>query len=612
MSGQIFQGNHLIAETNDAPLGFEQGGIEVTQAQYDQLVEDGNVAEDTNYYITDTKVIMRNNEKYGDSINGSVEALVYSKVGVENDNSPGLIRSKRSINKLVVLGNSLTGIENTYTRQNGEQFTESRELGCCRPENQWTANVYKYIKENVNSNFVMYKALCADWERDTLGSKSLTTVLDKNAFTVSETVATPTGKTLGEVLDSTVDAIIIDLYENIPMEDTESDILAVEQDFERLYRDLAERCPNAVIYQFGGFMHSKAKSTSVYRACCSSNRYVTVDNEKVYQPRPQLVYSVGYAKTCDQRLTNSGFPYDSLLCHSGDTVYDVDGNPWTTIQPSWVAHPGDAGYINIAILMLFNLFNSQSRDNEFNFSPATYATIDSPIQYAPNYSISTSQSGALYNYTSLSVYDEMFDYMQFPTGNLRCACMTWDATGETGKATFAIIRKYNVNSAVAVEKIETCSNGNPISIYASRSVGNTGALSSYNTTFRYNIDDTSSSKYTTYSSSKIDSMVGTAYDWIATATGTTDATFSNVDWSKYTEIVMVLCNANNMTLAFKSFPAIAFSQAGGIWTDFRAIHLVCETSTSYSSDVSFDGTTAASGTIHNANSNCITKLYGIY
>ena len=66
MSGQIFQGNHLIAETNDAPLGFEQGGIEVTQAQYDQLVEDDNVAEDTNYYITDTKVIMRNNEKYGD------------------------------------------------------------------------------------------------------------------------------------------------------------------------------------------------------------------------------------------------------------------------------------------------------------------------------------------------------------------------------------------------------------------------------------------------------------------------------------------------------------------------------------------------------------------
>lgn len=80
MSGQIFQGNHLIAETNDAPLGFEQGGIEVTQAQYDQLVEDDNVAEDTNYYITDTKVIMRNNEKYSDgayqnlySENGTVD-----------------------------------------------------------------------------------------------------------------------------------------------------------------------------------------------------------------------------------------------------------------------------------------------------------------------------------------------------------------------------------------------------------------------------------------------------------------------------------------------------------------------------------------------------------
>lgn len=86
MSGQIFQGNHLIAETNDAPLGFEQGGIEVTQAQYDQLVEDDNVAEDTNYYITDTKVIMRNNEKYGDSINDSVSSFstTYSSKKIDN------------------------------------------------------------------------------------------------------------------------------------------------------------------------------------------------------------------------------------------------------------------------------------------------------------------------------------------------------------------------------------------------------------------------------------------------------------------------------------------------------------------------------------------------
>ena len=31
--GKIYQGNNLVAQTNDAPLGLDKEGIEVTQAQ---------------------------------------------------------------------------------------------------------------------------------------------------------------------------------------------------------------------------------------------------------------------------------------------------------------------------------------------------------------------------------------------------------------------------------------------------------------------------------------------------------------------------------------------------------------------------------------------------
>lgn len=54
MSGKIYQGSRLVAQTNDAPLGFEDKGIELENlAQYRQLENDGNLQEDVNYYIKD-------------------------------------------------------------------------------------------------------------------------------------------------------------------------------------------------------------------------------------------------------------------------------------------------------------------------------------------------------------------------------------------------------------------------------------------------------------------------------------------------------------------------------------------------------------------------------
>ena len=57
MSGKIYQGSRLVAQTNDAPLGFEDKGIELESlAQYERLEKDGNLQEDVNYYIKDGEV----------------------------------------------------------------------------------------------------------------------------------------------------------------------------------------------------------------------------------------------------------------------------------------------------------------------------------------------------------------------------------------------------------------------------------------------------------------------------------------------------------------------------------------------------------------------------
>lgn len=91
MSGKIYQGSHLVAQTNDAPLGFEDKGIVLESlAQYEQLEKDGNLQEDVNYYIKDIKLVIRNNQKYGTSINDSANSVstTYSSSKIEEINTP--------------------------------------------------------------------------------------------------------------------------------------------------------------------------------------------------------------------------------------------------------------------------------------------------------------------------------------------------------------------------------------------------------------------------------------------------------------------------------------------------------------------------------------------
>lgn len=553
----------------------------------------------------------------------NIDGLPYALLGMKYGNTPGLIRSKRTINKLVVIGNSLTGIESTYTRQNGEEFMESRELGCCRPENQWTSTVYRYITENVNPNFVMYKCLGKDWEAQEAGTKDISSILGKTMYEVSSTVATPSKYTLEDILSDDVDAIIIDLYENMrgvggtdttDVQWTEDDINKTVKDYEKLYRDLAQKAPNAVLYQFGGFMHHKAKSTAVYRACCN-NDTVKIDDVYYKQPRPQMMYSVAYRLTTSQLESNGGFKYSDLLCKAGDTVYDVDGNPWREIASNWTSHPGDLGYQNIAILVLYNLFNVQARDGEILFSPGKVLPVDNPCCYFPNYSIAGG-NGALFDFSSLDDYNQLFDYMQYPLGIIYGAAYTFDSIGSL-VASYVKITITGGTGYNRRESITPIARSSTVNNIASRCVG-----SLYNTTFEYLIDDSKVSTSSTFSSKKINELlVKREYKLLAEVSKEKTGTFTNVDFSGYSQIVITLFNndIDPVLLKFEAISGLPFSfkvfDANTVKYNYS---LALENFAYYSTNVTFtrnETTKKIDGCeiVQNESgyNNCITRIYGI-
>lgn len=208
--------NHLIVTYTDDTT-TDAGEIDVTddtKADKVQQATAGHLASlDSSGNLNDSGKTAADffENAYADKIFNSV----YARLGRSFNNPEGYLRSGKKLNKIVVLGNSLTGIEYTYTRQNGEEFSEQRELGCCNSENQWICSVYRYLKANVNPDVKIYSAQCADWERDTAGNRQLSTVLGKNCYIAQDTVKVPTGGTLADYLTDDTDIVIVDLYENI-------------------------------------------------------------------------------------------------------------------------------------------------------------------------------------------------------------------------------------------------------------------------------------------------------------------------------------------------------------------------------------------------------------
>lgn len=515
--------NHLIVTYTD-DQEVDAGEIEIpsddAKANKVQSATNGNIAS-----LTSSGDLADSGKKTADFFENAyadkIFNSVYARLGRSFNNPEGYLRSGKKLNKIVVLGNSLTGIEYTYTRQNGEEFSEQRELGCCNAENQWICSVYRYLKANVNPDVKIYSAQCADWERDTAGNRQLSTVLGKNCYVAQDTVKVPTGGTLADYLTDDTDIVIVDLYENISVEDTTSGRNGLRDDYLRLYTQIQTRCPKAAIYQFGGFMHNAVKSRVINSICCDSKgwfKYSTSGSaESDYfsiNPVPQLVFSPTWMRIVQQVEDNlSGQDYDTLLCVAGDTVYDVDGNAWMEIQNNWTSHPGDLGYQNIAVMMLYALYNAQCKNDIVNFVARYSSTPNAPVQYDLNFSVSADKmketSFKPNGYTSISDYNDLFDHAMFPCGKWRAAAYEFDYNASSSSAqtaSYVVINVAEITSGNNLEQIIFLNNATAGMTYSRCSKGqlfNTGSLKKL-------IDDITSDTRTTYSSAKIDALLASA------------------------------------------------------------------------------------------------------
>lgn len=134
MSGKIYQGSHLVAQTNDAPLGFEDKGIVLESlAQYEQLEKDGNLQEDVNYYIEDTKLVIRNNQKYGTSINDSASSVstTYSSAKIEEINTQvwsGTTSEFEALDKTTLKDGQVVNITDDYDEPNTKDVYSLEEV----------------------------------------------------------------------------------------------------------------------------------------------------------------------------------------------------------------------------------------------------------------------------------------------------------------------------------------------------------------------------------------------------------------------------------------------------------------------------------------------------
>lgn len=519
----VNESNHLIVTYTD-DQEVDAGEIEIpsddAKANKVQSATNGNIAS-----LTSSGDLADSGKKTADFFENAyadkIYNSVYARLGRSFNNPEGYLRSGKKLNKIVVLGNSLTGIEYTYTRQNGEEFSEQRELGCCNAENQWICSVYRYLKANVNPDVKIYSAQCADWERDTAGNRQLSTVLGKNCYVAQDTVKVPTGGTLADYLTEDTDIVIVDLYENISVEDTTSGRNELRDDYLRLYTQIQTRCPKAAIYQFGGFMHNAVKSRVINGICCDAKgwfKYSTSQGaESDYfsiNPVPQLVFSPTWQRIVQQvEDTLSGQDYDTLLCVAGDTVYDVDGNAWTTIQNNWTSHPGDLGYQNIAVMMLYALYNAQCKNDIVNFVARYNSTPDNPIQYDLNFSVSAGKmketSFKPNGYTSISDYNDLLDHAMFPCGKWRAAAYEFDYNSSSPSAqtaSYVVINIAEITSGNNLEQFIFLNNATAGMTYSRCSKGqlfNTGSLKKL-------IDDITSDTRTTYSSAKIDALLASA------------------------------------------------------------------------------------------------------
>jgi hypothetical protein len=269
----------------------------------------------------------------------------FATMGEKLNYQPGMIRSGQIPRKVVVIGNSMTA--HGYNASLGWTVSDFREMAASKPDTGWITLIKKHLV-TLNPGVKVYKSNGAAWEAQTLGSKAYSTIQGVAVWEATETGPATTAYTLDTILDSDVDVVIVQLYENIP--DTTgnaANCATLSVDYQNLYASIRAKCPNARLYQFCGFWQTEGKGTAVMTACARANV------EPIHAP--VLMWP---------RTGASQYP-DIFKCVAGDIIRDANNNQLCTVSASVAGHPNDLGFGVMAAYTIFKLYNSGGVLNDY-------------------------------------------------------------------------------------------------------------------------------------------------------------------------------------------------------------------------------------------------------
>lgn len=272
-----------------------------------------------------------------------IDKCIYSQIGQKEGYSKGYLREYHKINKLVVIGNSIT----MHGRREADgiewKVDDWREMAATYPNSGWVSQVRNYLAENVNPDIKVYKTNGSVWETQANGSRDFATgISDQRYAEVKQDRSYLVENGIAEdILTDDVDVIILQLSENMAEPATDDDKNTFAQDFMNLYDALLKRCPKARIFQHCGFWANYNKFKAINSAMIL---YTNANITPIFAP---VLYGA-----------HENYAISSFQSSVGAKILDAEGNTITTVTAAVASHPGDTGFKVMAVQTLHALFNS--------------------------------------------------------------------------------------------------------------------------------------------------------------------------------------------------------------------------------------------------------------
>ena len=272
-----------------------------------------------------------------------IDKCIYSQIGQKEGYSKGYLRQYHKINKMVVIGNSIT----MHGRREADgiewMVDDWREMAATYPNSGWVNLIRNYLAENVNPDIKVYKTNGSVWETQANGSRDFATgisnqryaeVKQDRSYLIDDGV-------VQDILTDDVDVIILQLSENMAEPTTDDDKNTFAQDFMNLYDALLEKCPNAQIFQHCGFWANYNKFKAMNSAMIT---YYKANIIPIFAP---FLYGI-----------NKNYTASAFQSSVGAEILDGNGSVITTVTAAVATHPGDKGFKVMANQTLQALFNS--------------------------------------------------------------------------------------------------------------------------------------------------------------------------------------------------------------------------------------------------------------